>query len=33
MMYGPDPRWDRRVACTVDAGALVHEVTCSWVAR
>jgi len=27
MIYGPDPRWDRRVAFTVYAGALVHEVT------
>ena len=27
MVYGPDPRWDRRLAFTVYAGALVHEVT------
>jgi hypothetical protein len=27
MIYGPDPRWDRRVAYTVYAGALVQEVT------
>jgi hypothetical protein len=27
MVCGPDPRWDRRVAFTVYAGALVHEVT------
>jgi hypothetical protein len=27
MIYGPDPRADRRVAFTVYAGALVHEVT------
>lgn len=27
MIYGPDPRWDRRVAFTIYASALVQEVT------